>query len=73
MKTSSSTNNEQLSLLKSAYFDALASCIDSYSDEALSKLCTSEDAYMFVETGTSEDLRKHSGLYSRLANLQFEI
>ena len=50
MNTSSLTNNEQLALLKSAYFEALASCNECYTEEALSKLCSSEDAYMsFIE------------------------
>jgi hypothetical protein len=50
MYISSLTNKEQLDLLKSAYFDALASYNECYTEEALSKLCTSEDIYMsFIE------------------------
>ena len=50
MNTSSLTNNEQLTLLKSAYFEALASCNECYTEETFSKLCSSEDAYMsFIE------------------------
>ena len=41
---------EQLILLKSAYFDALASYNECYTEEALSIVCSSEDAYMsFIE------------------------
>ncbi len=41
---------EQLILLKSAYFDALASYNECYTEEALSMVCSSEDAYMsFIE------------------------
>ena len=43
-------NNEKLALLKSAYFEALESCIECYTEEAFSKLCSSEDTYMsFIE------------------------
>jgi hypothetical protein len=50
MNTSSLTNNEQLALLKSAYFEALAAYNECYTEEALTKLCSSEDAYMsFIE------------------------
>jgi hypothetical protein len=55
MNTSSLTNNEQLTFLKSAYFEALATYNDCYTKEALSKLYASEDAYMsFME---SDDVR----------------
>jgi hypothetical protein len=50
MKTSYLINNEQLNFLKSAYFEALASCNECYTEETFSKLCSSEDAYMsFIE------------------------
>ena len=50
MNTSFTANNEQLVFLKSAYFDALASYNESYTEETFSKLCASEDAYMsFIE------------------------
>jgi hypothetical protein len=50
MNTSSSTNVEQLSSLKSAYFEALTSYNESFTDEALARLNASEDAYMsFIE------------------------
>lgn len=50
MKTYASTNIKELTLLKSAYFEALVFCNDFYSEEALSKICFSEDAYMsFIE------------------------
>jgi hypothetical protein len=50
MSTSSLTNNEKLALLKSAYFEALKSCNECYTEVTFSKLCSSEDAYMsFIE------------------------
>jgi hypothetical protein len=50
MNTSSLINKEQLASLKSAYFEALASYNESSTEDALSKLCASEDAYMsFIE------------------------
>ncbi|MDP3088266.1 MAG: hypothetical protein Q8M99_08815 [Methylotenera sp.] len=50
MNTSSSTNVEQLASLKSAYFEALASYNESFTDEALARLNASEHAYMsFIE------------------------
>jgi hypothetical protein len=50
VKISVSTYIKGLTLLKSAYFEVLASCNDFYSEVALSKLCFSEDAYMsFIE------------------------
>jgi len=50
MNTSSLTYNEQLDLLKNAYFEALQSYNECYTEDAFSKLCSSEDAYMsFIE------------------------
>ena len=52
MNTSSLTNGDQLALLKSNYFEALATYNQTFTDEALSKLFSTEDAYMsFIETG----------------------
>ena len=52
MTTSSLTSNEQLALLKNEYFDALANYNQCFTEEALSKLFSSEDAYMsFIESG----------------------
>lgn len=50
MNIPSLSRREQLVLLKSAYFEALASYNECYTEEALSKVCSSEDAYMsFIE------------------------
>ena len=52
MNTSSLTNSDQLALLKSNYFEALANYNQNFTDDALSKLFSTEDAYMsFMETG----------------------
>jgi len=51
MNSSSFTNNEQLTSLKSAYFEALASYNESYTEGAFARLQASEDAYMsFIES-----------------------
>ncbi|ADI30208.1 hypothetical protein [Methylotenera versatilis] len=55
MSISSLSDNQQLTLLKNAYFEALASYNDSYTEEALSKLSSSEDAYMsYIECSVSQ-------------------
>ncbi len=46
MNTNPLTNEEQLVVLKNAYFEALASYNNSYTDEALTRLHATEDAYM---------------------------
>ena len=44
MNTTSLTNKQQFSLLKIAYFEALASYEKSYTEEALASLKASEEA-----------------------------
>ena len=47
---------EQLVILKNAYFEALASYNECYTEEALSKVCSSEDAYMsFIECAVARN------------------
>jgi len=50
MNTSFLTYNEQLTLLKGAYFEAVVSYNESHNNDALSRLFASEDAY-FLQIG----------------------
>ncbi len=55
MSTYSLTNHEQLAFLKSAYFEALESYNESYSEVAFARLQAFEDAYMSLIE--SDDVR----------------
>ena len=59
MSTSTLRNNEQLALLKGAYFEALASYNESLNQDSLLRLFASEDAYMsFIECDDVRSLDK---------------